>query len=154
MMRLSEHFSLAEATASQTATRLGINNDPPPAILDNMQRAAKNMEHVRALLGCPILVSSWYRCLRLNRAVGSGDTSAHVQGWAIDFIAPRFGTPRDIALAVVKSGIAFDQLILEGVTKEKPNGAWVHISFDPKTRKQTLTMKTVNGRATYEAGIK
>lgn len=153
-MQLSEHFSLEEATVSQTATRLGIINEPTPPVLDNMQRAAKGLELVRALLGCPVLVSSWYRCLRLNRSIGSSDTSAHTKGWAIDFSAPRFGTPRAIVLALTKSDLVFDQLILEGVSKAKPDGAWVHISFDPKARGQVLTMKMVNGRAEYQPGIK
>jgi hypothetical protein len=153
-MHLSEHFSLEEATASQTATRLGIKNEPTPPILDNMQRAAKGLELVRALLGCAVLVSSWYRCLRLNRSIGSSDTSAHTRGWAIDFSSPRFGTPRAIVEAISKSSIAFDQLILEGVSKDKPHGAWVHISFDPKMRRQVLTMKVVNGRPEYLVGIK
>ena len=57
-MQLSEHFSLEEATHSDTATRLGISNQPSPQQLENMKVAAAGMEKVRELLGKPININS------------------------------------------------------------------------------------------------
>lgn len=144
-MKISVHFDLDEATASDTAVRKGIDNTPSDTVLQNMRAAAASLELVRALLLVPVLINSWFRCLLLNRAIGSSDTSAHVEGWAIDFKAPAFGTPKVICEAIIKAGIKFDQLIFEGT--------WVHISFDPRMRMQVLSATFVNGKARYTKGI-
>jgi putative chitinase len=107
---------------------------------------ADGLEQVRAVLGVPVNVSSGYRCAPLNNAIGGASNSAHVKGYAADFTAAQFGTPRDIALKIYDSGIKFDQLILEG--------RWVHISFDERMRGEVLTAEFVNGRAVYSEGIK
>jgi zinc D-Ala-D-Ala carboxypeptidase len=132
-MNLSEHFTLEEATASQKATRSGLNNFPTAPVFANMKQAAAGMEQVRALLGTPINVSSWYRSPSVNKAVGGVAGSAHTFGWAIDFTSKEFGTPGDVCVVISKSGIKFDQLIHEF-------GAWVHISFSPEMRGQLLTI--------------
>lgn len=132
-MKLSEHFTLAEFTASQTAARRGIDNTPPPAILDRLKITAAGMEKVRAVLGKPITVSSAYRSPALNKAVGGAKNSAHVEGWAVDFNCHAFGTPLEVARKIQTSGIAYDQIIHEF-------GSWVHISFDRRMRGQELTV--------------
>ena len=144
-MKLSPHFSLDEATISQTATRLGIDNTPSPDVIKNMVVAADGMELVRDLLSVPIHVNSWFRCLRLNRSIGSKDTSAHIQGFAVDFIAPKYGTPKEICKAIIDSDINYDQIIQEG--------NWVHISFSPKMRKIALTATFNNSIVTYTEGV-
>ena len=132
MTKLSPHFTLEEVCASSTATRLGIRNVPPPSALANLTSAVQQLEAVRALLGSPVHVDSGFRSLALNFAVGGAANSAHLSGWAFDFVCPAFGTPLAIVKAVEASGIKFDQLIME-------HNAWVHISFDPKMRQQVLT---------------
>lgn len=145
-MQLSEHFSLEEATFSQTATRMGIANQPDDRTLSNMVLAAKGMERVRDLLGHSIHVSSWFRCLRLNTAIGSKPSSDHITGWAIDFICPKFGTPLEVCKAIVASDIAFTQIIQEG--------RWVHISFNPNKSRSILTAHfDAAGHATYQNGL-
>lgn len=125
---LSSHFTLDELVASELAERRGIDNTPPPAVIEQLKRTALGLEAVRVRLGgCPIIVSSGYRCLELNRALGSKDTSQHVKGQAADFIAPRFGSPQEIVYALRDSGIDFDQLILEF-------RRWVHVSFADRPR--------------------
>lgn len=137
MTQLSAHFTLEEAIASQTAARLGITNDPPLEAVMNMKQAALGMEQVRMLLGgLPITVSSWYRCPELNKAVGSKPTSAHVSGFAVDFICPRFGSVDDIVKAIVGSNLQFDQVIKEFATN---GGGWCHIAFNGM-RKQALVI--------------
>lgn len=135
-MDLSSHFTLAEFTASQTAARLGIDNTPPEIVMSALLRTALGLEAVRVRLGgAPIIVSSGYRCLELNAAIGSKSTSQHVKGEAVDFTAPRFGSPQAIATALRDSGIDYDQLILEFA---KNGGGWVHISFSATPRHQAL----------------
>ena len=66
MSNLSEHFTLEEATFSDTAVRQGINNQPDAKQLENMKIAAEGMEKVRALLNKSIHVNSWLRLPELN----------------------------------------------------------------------------------------
>lgn len=122
-MNLSPHFTLDEAIVSQTATRLGLDNLPSFETLDVMVVVAGHMERVRLLLGGPILVSSWYRSPEVNAAVGSGPTSQHIKGEAVDFICPAYGDPFSICQHISRNVdlIHYDQLIFEG--------SWVHISF-------------------------
>ena len=142
-MILSEHFSLEEATHSDTAIRLGINNQPDARQLENMKKAAIGMEQVRALLGKSISVNSWIRLPDVNVAVGGSKVSSHMDGWAIDFVSP-FGNPYAVCKAIEASGIKFDQMIYE-------YGKWTHISFAPEMRQQKLTI--FNPQKKYLIGI-
>lgn len=131
--KLSKNFALEEMTASEIAARRGIDNTPPPDVVEKLRRTATLLEEVRMLLGKPILITSGYRCPALNQAVGSKPTSAHLKGYAVDFFCPGFGTPLLVAKRILDSGIIkFDQLIHEHT--------WVHISFDPQMRQQPLTL--------------
>ncbi len=136
---LSAHFSLAEATTSDTAARLGIDNShPPQEVLDVAIKTATRMEYVRMLLSSPIHINSWLRCIELNRALKSSDTSQHIKGEAVDFICPEFGSPVNVCkhLLGFKRQVDFDQLILEHT--------WVHISWsalpNAKQRGQVLSL--------------
>lgn len=142
-MMLSPHFTLAEFTDSQTAARLGIDNTPPADMLPALYRTAQGLEAVRVRLGgAPIIISSGYRCIALNRALGSKDTSQHVKGEAVDFTAPRFGSPLEIVVALKDSGVKYDQLILEF-------RRWVHISFDATPRHQVLEIDSGGTRPMF-----
>ena len=147
MTQLTPHFSLDELTRSDTAVRLGIDNTPSPEIVANLQMLAYGLEKVRFLLGLlnrRIIISSGYRCSALNKALHGAENSAHMYGYAADFICPDFGTPLDIVKKIADSDIKFDQIIQEGT--------WVHISFDPKMRRQVLTAHFNNGVASYTIG--
>ena len=144
-MQLSEHFTLEEFTASQTAIRRGLNNQPSVAMIERLRKTAAQMEKVRALLGVPITINSAYRSPSVNRAIGGAATSQHCKGEAVDFVAPRFGTPKQICMAIMASNIVYDQLIFEG--------SWVHISFADKPRRSNLTAVFRNGTASYLTGI-
>jgi len=134
-MNLSDHFSLEEATHSDTATRLGISNQPNAQQLENMKVAAIGMEKIRELLASPINVNSWIRLPEVNVAVGGSKVSSHMDGWAIDFTCKGFGTPLEVCKAIEKSNIKFDQMIYEFGEK-----GWTHISFAPEMRQQKLTI--------------
>jgi len=127
-MKLSDHFSLAEATVSQTAARMGIDNTPDDAMIVELIKTARFMEGVRATLGKPITVTSWYRCPALERVVaniapGRPLSGHHPLGAAVDFICPGYGAPFEVAsrLAQWTDSLGIGQLIYEF-------GGWVHIS--------------------------
>lgn len=137
-MNLSPHFTLAEFVVSDTAARRGINNDPPIEAHAALKRTAMGLEAVRVRLGgAPMLITSGYRCIALNRLIGSRDSSQHIKGEAADFIAPRFGTPTEVVAALRDSGVEYDQLILEFAGTGR---GWVHISFADKPRHQALQL--------------
>lgn len=144
-MQLSPHFTLAEFTSSEIALRKGLDNTPDAEALANLHLLADAMENVRELLAVPIHVNSAYRSPKVNAALGGSANSAHMRGLACDFVAPAFGTPQQIARAIVDSYFDYDQLILEG--------AWVHFAIADKMRKQVLTAHFNGGRATYTAGL-
>lgn len=126
-MQLSKHFTLAELTASNTATRLGLSNQPTPEALQQLQRTAQMLERVREQLGGrPIVVSSGYRNSEVNRAVGGVTSSDHMQGMAADIVCPKYGTPYDVAKALAPhiSVLGIGQIIYESVGGSR----WVHVS--------------------------
>jgi hypothetical protein len=141
-MNLSDHFTLEEATYSETAVRLGINNQPSTLQLENMKVAASKLEAVRDVTG-PLRVNSWLRLPDVNVAVGGSKVSSHMDGWAIDVSSSKM-TPYELCQAVKKAGIKFDQMIHEF-------GRWMHISFAPEMRQQELTIFKPEGK--YKAGI-
>jgi hypothetical protein len=144
-MNLSENFSLDEATFSETAVRMGINNHPNEQQLQNMVTVARNMEKVRDLLsGKGIRVNSWLRLPEVNVAVGGSKVSSHMDGWAVDFTCAGFGDPYAVCKAIETSGIKFDQMIHEF-------GRWTHISFAPEMRQQAMTIFKPQNK--YVSGI-
>jgi zinc D-Ala-D-Ala carboxypeptidase len=147
-MQISEHFTLAELCFSEIAARLGLDNIPGPIVVLNLELVSAVMEKIRTLLGGrPIAVHSGYRSPRVNQAVGGAATSAHCLGLACDFVCSEFGTPYQVALAIQKSDIEYDQLILEY--------GWVHVGLAQKklcSRRESLTKRSPE--AAYESGIR
>lgn len=138
-MQLSPHFTLAEFTASAKAQALGLDNLLPADLMASAMRTADMLERIRAYLGSlagreiPILLSSGYRCLQLNRAVGSKDTGDHTRALAADWAAPAFGGAYEVcrALAPQILALGIGQLIYE---RPRPGRAWVHTSTRPPER--------------------
>ena len=84
-MMLSEHFGIDELIYSSTAKIMGIANRPGPSELANLRFLCREvLEPARKVIGEPIHVTSGYRCLALNRAVGGVAQSYHVRGLAAD----------------------------------------------------------------------
>lgn len=129
MHDLTEHFSFAEMTASNTAKQRGISNVPDGAALYQLTKTAEMLERVRTLLGVPITVTSAYRSPVLNKAVGGRTSSDHVKGMAADIVAPKFGNAYAVASAIAPhvSTLGIGQLLLEGIKGKQ----WVHLSIDP-----------------------
>lgn len=121
-MKLSKYFDSRELIFSKIAEENGIDNMPDAKTLETLKYTASQLDKVRELLGKPVNVSSGYRCLQVNRRIGSKDTSQHLKGEAVDFKCELFGNPKKVFEAIKKSNIQFDQLIVEF-------NSWVHISF-------------------------
>jgi zinc D-Ala-D-Ala carboxypeptidase len=91
-MNLSEHFTFEELTFSSTAIRLSIDNTPSAEIVENLRVLASGLEHVRSILRSAVHIDSGFRCPELNTVVNGAVNSAHLSGFAADFVCPGFGT--------------------------------------------------------------
>lgn len=133
-MNLTEHFSLAELTDSQTAARLGLDNTPTPEIIEHLRLLCTTiLEPARMALG-PLRISSGYRAPAVNVAVGGAKDSTHMLGFAADVIPVKV---QKLTFARwVKESVPFDQVILEFGTPGQP--AWIHVSARPPLRAETL----------------
>ena len=141
MKNISKYITYLEATTSQTAIRKGIDNSPSDAELINMQLVAiRVFDVVRDHFKTPLRVSSFYRCLKLNTAVGGAKNSQHKLGQAIDMQGTGDVTNKKI-FEFIKKNLDFDQLIWEFGNEANP--AWVHVSYvsKEKNRKQILYVK-------------
>lgn len=159
MTKISKYISLAEATKSQTAVRLGINNMPSDIELSNMQTVANCLfDKVRIYIGSPLYVSSFFRCEALNKAIGGAAKSQHRTGEAIDIDADVYGVqqngkaldyPNQYVFDFIREGMVFDQLIWEFGSTHNPD--WVHVSLKRSgNRHQVLrAYRDENGRTRY-----
>ena len=134
--KLSAHFTLHELLASQTATRKNITEqfDPPEEIIDNLTFLCENLlEKLRVLNGStPLILSSGYRCPRLNTAIGGVKNSQHMKGQAADV---DFGSKQANKVffdRIRKSNLVFDQLLNEF------GFSWVHISITKDGNRQQV----------------
>jgi len=139
-MNLTEHFTLAELTAT---SHRQFDNTPNEAETANLQRLAEFLEQVKtALDGKPIMINSAFRSKQVNDSVGSKDTSQHRIGCAADFRVPGM-TPDEVVRAVIASGLEYDQIIREF-------DAWTHISIsntvNTPPRKQALIIDKAGTR--------
>ena len=139
-MNLTEHFTLAELTAT---SHRQFDNTPNDTETANLQRLAEFLEQVKTVLGGkPIMVNSAFRSKQVNDSVGSKDTSQHRIGCAADFRVPGM-TPDQVVRAVIDAGLPFDQIIREF-------DAWTHISVtntpDGTPRKQALIIDKAGTR--------
>ena len=147
MHRLTDHFTLAEMTVSQTASRKGIKNTPGAAETEALYQLCKNvLEPVRQHFGKPVIVTSGYRSPRLNRAIGGSSTSQHCKGEAADFTVA--GAPNADVLDWMHRNLNYDQLI-----DEFNPGGWIHVSYSPRMRNQELSARRRYGRTRYLPGL-
>ena len=130
--KVSENFWFSELIRSNTADKNGIDNYPPDNIKKNLEDSCKHLWQVaRDILNAPMNPSCAYRNPKVNKLVKGSSSSAHLYGYAMDFTAPSYGTPRDIVRRLVaelkKRGVKWDQMILE--YPDSKTGGWVHLGW-------------------------
>ena len=141
MKNISKYISYEESVTSQTAIRKSIPNIPNDMQLVNMQLVGiRVFDVIREHFKTPLRVSSFFRSLLLNNAVGGSKTSQHVKGQAID-IQGTGKVSNKMIFDYIKDNLDFDQLIWEFGNDKNP--AWVHVSYvsKEKNRKQILYIK-------------
>ncbi len=133
-----KYFTIEELVKSPTAKRKGIDNRPNEKVKKNLTLLVeKILDPLREAWGAPIIVTSGYRCGKLNRAVGGASGSQHMLGQAADI-----RTVSDSPFAnkllfdkIRELKLPFDQLI------DEYGYNWVHVSYGPKNRRQILHIK-------------
>jgi hypothetical protein len=136
MENISEHITYKEATTSNKAIALGIDNKPNLDQLYNMGLVANLcFEPLRKWYGKPIKINSFFRNPETNKVVNGSKTSDHMQGKAIDLTAGN-KTENKKLFDWLKANVEFSQLINEY------DYTWVHISYDKNNlKKQILSIK-------------
>ena len=124
--QLSKHFTLWEMMRSGTAVRMNIKNVPDEQEKEALRQLCQHvLEPLRCRYGA-IIITSGYRCLRLNRAVGGVPTSQHMRGEAADIFIPNLEIGRKY-FDFIKNITTFDQLIWEPRGADVPR--WLHVSY-------------------------
>lgn len=154
-MQLSKDFSLLEFTRSQTASRKGIENEPPEESLPAIRLLVESvLQPARTHFGKPLSINSGYRSAELNAAIGGSKTSQHM--WTREHAAADievFGLDNLSLARWIEANCPFDQLICECYDPAQgPNSGWVHASIrtDGHNRKEALTYQRGRG---YSPGL-
>lgn len=140
-MEDKHYFTIKEMTYSQTAWELGINNTPTKEIKENIKELISWLDPLREAWGSPIIVSSGYRCHKLNKAVGGSETSVHMIGYAVD-LYPKNGRFESFCQFVKEyvqnNDLSYDQIIQEKAGKTK----WLHIGlFNNKHQQRKMLFR-------------
>ena len=156
-MRLSKNFTLKELTRSNTALRLGINNEPSKEGIYKLTiLATEILQPLRDRLGA-LRVTSGYRSPELCVALGSKISSQHAKYEAIDLQYFKRGRMDNIKIyqALKELALPFDQVILEfGDATEyidPENPAWIHISYTLNDNRcqELVAYKDQNNKTKY-----
>ncbi len=133
-----KYFTIPELTKSATASRRKIDNTPSAAVIANLTALVDNiLDPLREAWGAPIIVTSGYRCVRLNAAVGGVKASQHTLGQAADIrtVSDKPADNKRLFDLIVKLGLPYDQLI------DEYGYNWVHVSYSSRNRRQILHIK-------------
>ena len=146
-MNITKHFTIEEMTYSATALRLGIDNSLPSSLMPNVLCMCKALEIIRTHYAQkPIIVTSCYRGVELNKAIGGSSNSFHMKALAVDFHIPGISI-LDLCLYLPSIIPSFDQIIYEF----GPTG-WAHLGLG-NTRGELLTATKLQGKTIYSKGI-
>lgn len=143
---ITANITLNELLASKKVREYNIDNTPNQDVLKHLiESSVKLWQPARDILGYPITITSGYRCDELNKKVNGSKNSAHLYGYAIDFVCPSFGNTSKVvghlADEFKKRGIGFDQCILE-----YPNStnSWVHLGYKHPNGSQRARVFTIS----------
>ena len=141
---LSEHFSLAELTKTNT----GIENVPNEAQVENLRRVCRWLERLRKRWNDkygdgddPIIINSGFRSPEVNKAVGGVPTSNHLTGCAVDIRC--IGMEQALRYAAILLDISdmsredFDELLIE----QKRSVIWIHFAVRPSGNRRRCNFK-------------
>lgn len=149
MSKISPHITLEMVTKSQTATRNNVKEqfNPSQDIINNLSDLALNVIEKLLIMFPNLIISSGYRCEKLNALIGGANSSQHTKGQAVDLqITGKSNI--EIAKSILHARIPYDQMIIEGGTMDRP--AWIHVSYKMGgNRFEILRADFSSGKAVY-----
>lgn len=147
------NFTLEEFLHSDTAEKNNINNFPDTLeLIYNLLHTLEQLQLIRDYINEPIYINSGFRCESLEKILCDKDfrkklSEGKVKDWNEYFLRKQHPkaeagdirtnslTPLELAIKINKSGVSYDQLIVE----HKKDVSWVHISFSKgNNRKEFL----------------
>ena len=136
-----KYFSYSEFFSSDVAEKHQVKNIPDDAqlsqVLGNIKALVLNvLDPLRAMIAHPIIITSGYRCQRVNELVGGSKTSQHLLGKAADFHVQGY-TPQqmDVVYRTIQMYYDFDQLIFY------PSKNIIHVSWNGDKNRQESWVK-------------
>lgn len=147
-MKLSPNFTLGELVASQSAARRGLDNTPSPQVIGALKDLCVHvLQPLREHFDRPVVVSSGYRSIAVNKSISGSSTSQHTKGEAADFTIP--GISNLAVCQWIQRNLKYDQLIYEF-----GESGWIHCSYRVG-RLRSMDLRAVRvGRATkYLPGL-
>ena len=148
---ISKHISDKEGVYSTTAIRKGLDNVPSQFDLSNMKEIAERIfQPLRAWVGGPIRINSFYRGPALNKAIGGSISSQHCKGQAMDIDDAGCNKTNAEMYEWIKDNLEFDQMIWEFGDDKNPD--WIHVSYVGKisNRNRCLLAYKENGKTKYK----
>lgn len=141
-MKLTKNFTLEELIKSPTADRLKIDNTPTDKIISNLTELSELLQKVRDKYNKPIIVTSGYRCERLNKAVGGAKGSQHRLGQAADIRSVSDTQEDNQELFNLILGMMIQKDISVGQLIDEYDYNWIHVSTPHlKNNNQILHIK-------------
>ena len=135
-----KYFSIKELTKSETATKKGIDNTPNAEQVKNLEALInKLLDPIREQWGASIYVTSGFRSVALNKAVGGVSNSHHLGGYAADLTVKSQAGNKALFGMIRRSKLKWTQLISEKTTAQ--GCGWVHISYVPNNLKNQVLWK-------------
>lgn len=136
-----KYFSIKELTKSETATKKGIDNTPNAEQVKNLEVLIDNLlDPIRGQWGAAITVTSGFRSVALNKAVGGVANSHHLGGYAADLtVGSQAGNKALFDMIRQSKLLRWTQLISEKTTSQ--GCGWVHISYVPSNLKNQVLKK-------------
>ena len=135
-----KYFSIKELTKSETATKKGIDNTPNAGQVKNLEALINNLlDPIREQWGAAIYVTSGFRSVALNKAVGGVANSHHLGGYAADLTVKSQAGNKALFDMIRRSKLKWTQLISEKTTSH--GCGWVHISYVPSNLKNQVLRK-------------
>lgn len=135
-----KYFSIKELTKSETATKKGIENTPNAEQVKNLEALIDNLlDPIREQWGAAIYVTSGFRSVALNKAVGGVANSHHLGGYAADLTVKSQAGNKALFEMIRCSKLRWTQLISEKTTAH--GCGWVHISYVPSNLKNQVLRK-------------
>ena len=144
MEKFSKNFTYEELVNSATAKRLKIDNTPNEEQKEKLKRlAVEILQPIRDKYGKPIVVTSGFRCEKLNRAIGGAKSSQHCKGEAADIRSVSDSVKDNRELFNLILQMLKDKEIKVGQLIDEYGYNWVHVSLprSGKVNNQILHIK-------------